>query len=51
MPFKSRQQERWAFATGQPFAKRWGDMTKGKKLPDKAKPKNPKRVIRRSGRR
>jgi len=27
MPFVSRAQERWAFATRQPFAKQWAAMT------------------------
>ena len=37
MPFKSRQQEKWAFATHQPFAKKWADMTNQKALPKKVK--------------
>lgn len=28
MPFRSKAQQRWAFATHQPFAKEWADMTK-----------------------
>lgn len=35
MPFKSRQQEKWAFATKQPFAKKWADMTNQSSLPNK----------------
>ena len=35
MPFKSRAQEKWAFANHMPFAKRWGKMSKGKKLPNR----------------
>jgi hypothetical protein len=27
MPFRSRRQQRWAFSTGQPFAKRWAKET------------------------
>lgn len=27
MPFSSKRQQRWAFATGQPFAKRWAKAT------------------------
>ncbi len=37
MPFKSRQQEKWAFSTGQPFAKKWAAMTNQAKLPEKKK--------------
>lgn len=37
MPFKSRKQEQWAFATKQPFAKKWAGMTNQKSLPIKAK--------------
>lgn len=33
MPFQSKQQMRWAFATKQPFAKRWAKMTDTKALP------------------
>jgi hypothetical protein len=39
MPFKSLQQEHWAFATKQPFAKKWADMTNQKSLPKKVKKK------------
>lgn len=35
MPFKSKSQERWAFATKQPFAKEWAGKTDQKKLPEK----------------
>lgn len=35
MPFKSRAQEKWAFATGQPFAKKWAAMTDQKHLPER----------------
>lgn len=40
MPFKSKAQARWAYATKQPFATRWEDKTKGgiKSLPKKVKP-------------
>ncbi len=37
MPFKSRDQEKWAFATGQKFAKQWANMTDQKNLPKKVK--------------
>ncbi len=37
MPFKSRAQEKWAYATHQPFAAKWGAMTEGKKLPKRVK--------------
>ena len=41
MPFVSRQQERWAFATKQPFAKQWAAMTDQKQLPQRvSKPKS-----------
>ena len=33
MPFVSRAQQRWAFATKQPFAKEWAEMTDESKLP------------------
>ena len=43
MPFASRAQQGWAFATHQPFAKKWGDLTKAEglenKLPERVKPK------------
>ena len=39
MPFVSRSQERWAFATQQPFAKEWAAMTDQKKLHAYKKPK------------
>lgn len=39
MPFKSKKQEQWAFATHQPFAKKWADMTSQKSLPNKVSQK------------
>ena len=33
MPFVSKAQQRWAFATKQPFAKDWAAMTDESKLP------------------
>jgi hypothetical protein len=33
MPFKSKKQEAWAFATKQPFAKKWASMTEQKSIP------------------
>jgi hypothetical protein len=33
MPFVSRKQEAWAFATRQPFAKQWAAMTDQSSLP------------------
>jgi hypothetical protein len=33
MPFASKRQARWAFATGQPFAKRWAKQTNFAALP------------------
>ena len=35
MPFKSKKQEKWAFATHQKFAKKWANKTNYSKLPDK----------------
>lgn len=35
--FVSRRQQRWAFAKGEPFAKRWGDNTNFKHLPERVK--------------
>lgn len=43
MPFKSKAQERWAFATGKKWAKDWADKTNQSKLP--------KRVGKAQGRR
>ena len=37
MPFVSKAQERWAFATGQKFAKTWADMTNQAGLPERKK--------------
>ncbi len=42
MPFKSKAQEKWAFATKQPFAKEWADKTNQKSLPKKVKSKKKK---------
>ena len=39
MPFKSKAQEKWAFATKQPFAKKWAKMTVQKGLPKRKKKK------------
>ena len=49
MPFKSRRQEKWAFATGQPFAEEWAAMTDQKKLKARAKP-DPKPSKKKSAR-
>lgn len=38
MPFKSKAQQRWAFATRQPFAKDWARMTDEKALPARLHP-------------
>ncbi len=44
MPFKSKVQQKWAFATHQPFAKDWAAVTNEKALPERkgkmAKKKN-----------
>jgi len=45
MPFVSKKQEAWAFATHQPFAKKWADMTDQSSLPKKAD-SSPKKKIR-----
>ena len=37
MPFQSTAQQKWAFATGQPFAKRWADVTDFSHLPKRVK--------------
>lgn len=37
MPFVSKKQDRWAFSTKQPFAKKWAGMTNQKSLPMKKK--------------
>lgn len=39
MPFQSKAQQRWAFSTGQPFAKEWAAMTDEKRLPAYKNPK------------
>jgi hypothetical protein len=39
MPFQSKAQQRWAFATKQPFAKEWAGMTDEKRLPAYKNPK------------
>jgi hypothetical protein len=41
-PFKSKAQERFAFSTRQPWAKKWAKMTDEKKLPEKIKKKKKK---------
>ena len=38
MPFESKKQSAWAFATGQPWAKEWADKTDYKRLPKKKLP-------------
>lgn len=38
MPFKSQAQEKWAFSTHQPWAKKWAHMTNQKDLPEKKHP-------------
>lgn len=40
MPFKSKQQSKWAFATDQPFAKEWAKKTDYSKIPKKASKKS-----------
>lgn len=42
MPFVSRAQEQWAFATHQPFARQWAAITDQRSLPARvAKPRKP----------
>ena len=41
MPFKSEKQSAWAFATDQPFAKRWAKQTDYDELPDYVPRKKP----------
>jgi len=44
MPFKSRQQEKWMFATHPEMARQWASETpKGKTLPKKVKSKKKKK--------
>lgn len=42
MPFKSKAQSRWAFATDQPFAEEFAKKTNYGKLPEKKKNKENK---------
>lgn len=44
MPYKSQAQEKWAFSTKQPFAKKWAKMTDQKSLPVKVLKKKAKNV-------
>lgn len=37
MPFKSKAQQRFAFGTKQPWAKKWAKKTNFKKLPEKVR--------------
>lgn len=37
MPFVSKAQEKWAFSTKQPFAKKWAGITNQKSLPKRIK--------------
>jgi len=39
VPFKSRKQQRWAYATDQPFAKEWSDETNFDSLPESKMPR------------
>ncbi|AEG14708.1 hypothetical protein Desku_1121 [Desulfofundulus kuznetsovii DSM 6115] len=40
MPFKSKRQWRWAFATKQPWAREWAEKTKSfKALPERKRKK------------
>jgi hypothetical protein len=42
MPFQSKAQEKWAFATHQPWARKWAAMTINK-LPDRIAKKSRKK--------
>lgn len=45
-PFVSREQEKWAFATHQPWAKEWAAHTPNiKKLPERKKKKSKIKLI------
>jgi hypothetical protein len=46
MPFVSKAQEKWAFSTKQPFAKKWAAMTNQKKLPKHVKKRKHKSVYK-----
>lgn len=48
MPFRSKQQEKWAFATHQDFAKKWADMSDQGSLPKKVKKKRRKKGKRKT---
>jgi hypothetical protein len=46
MPYRSKAQVKWAFATGQEFAEKWADHTPNiKNLPERVKSKA-KRLIK-----
>lgn len=45
MPFASKAQQRFAFATHQPWAKEFADKTNFKNLPDKKKNDDKKKAI------
>lgn len=55
MPYKSKQQQKWAFATDQPFAKEWAHKTgehhgkKGSKAAYAALPKKVKSTKKKKG--
>lgn len=42
MPFKSKAQEKWAFANGKSFAEAWAKITDQKSLPEKVSKKKKK---------
>ena len=44
MPFKSKKQEAWAFATKQPFAKDWSSITDQQSLPERIQEKSESRA-------
>ena len=48
MPFVSKAQERWAFSTHQPWAKKWASITDQKRLPKRKKKRKAKRSSARS---
>jgi hypothetical protein len=46
MPFKSKAQQRWAFATKQPFAEEWAAMTKAARRTKAARLQEPEEAAR-----
>jgi len=51
MPFESKAQQRWAYATGQDFAKEWSDKTDFSSLPEKKTDSDPEETKKKSKKR